>query len=220
MHRLHRRVRKAVKQKRKAVSENDKKLETYWRATLRKKVVQSPELESEEFGVELDLGRRSLSRVRSDLIQKAQKEVYGDEIALLEKDEMVLRKSPLYKLRPCIDEDGTLVVMGRFDATHAMSKKTVLPKGHKITKLVVKDLHERKLSHVGGITWLHNEVKKVYWTPDLRNLIRRLLESCYHCRRRYPYKYEQSMAPMHHSRMPGDSKEGIRPFSFQSTELT
>ena len=120
----------------------------------------------------------------------------------------------MYQQRPSLNDEGFLVVRGRFPDKDEMRHLIALPAGHFVTRLVVKDIHVRELHHVGGSRWLLSEVKKTYWSPLLRKVIVSILKACYLCAVRAPTPFKVPMSPLHPVRFPGAFGKSEKPFSF------
>ena len=164
------------------------------------------------------VARQTFHEVKNSLILKAQKDVYKAEMDRLSEGSRVNSKSKLAKLKPLLNSDtGLLEIQGQFSSQEYDRFVTVLPKGHSITQLLVKDIHTNRLQHVGAVTHLMAEVKKHYFVPQLKSLVMNLLDSCYSCRRRFPRTFKQEMAPFHPGKLPGRLGESESPFAFSGS---
>ncbi|XP_055585092.1 uncharacterized protein LOC129737945 [Uranotaenia lowii] len=149
----------------------------------------------------------------------AQSEAYPDEIIILKKlksDPKNLscklgKTSPLRKLSPFVDETGIVRMQSRteyspfaaFDAKYPI----ILPKGHRVTELLV-DWYHRKYAHSYGETVV-NELRQKFYISELRAVVRRVAKGCCWCK---VYKAKQEaprMAPLPEERV----TPGGRPFS-------
>ena len=155
--------------------------------------------------------------MKEKLIRDLQQEHFPAEIAKLKSGNLVPRKSVLYKNHPQIDERGILKVVGRFAPDRVDKKLTVLPSRTALTALIIKDVHERELGHIGSVNWNANQVKKTYWILRLGIMVRKMLSKCYDCARRFPEPFKQTMSPLHKVRQPGNVGEGETPFAFGGT---
>ncbi|XP_062538870.1 uncharacterized protein LOC134207165 [Armigeres subalbatus] len=116
------------------------------------------------------------------LFRAVQWESYTDEMATLTSNQLLpvqdrqpLEKSSLlYKTSPMLDTAGILRVDGRIGAVqnvpHDMKFPIILPKGHRLTLLVLDDLH-RKLLHANNETVV-NEARQRYYIAQLRTQVR------------------------------------------------
>ena len=209
--RLKRRVKRELDKSKEIRMQNNKQLKTYYKAVSKEQKVL-PDLELEPEGLALDIKFHiNLAEARVLLIKAIQKEGFGAEIELLKKDQLVNRKSVLYKLSPMLDQDGVLRVKGRFPPEQVMNHLTVLPAKSHGTYLLVKDIHESSQGHIGSVVWNCHAVRKTYWVPNLQSLVRKILKSCYDCNRKFPEWFKQEMAPLHMTRMP---EPGQSPYAF------
>ncbi|XP_028408499.1 uncharacterized protein LOC114531055 [Dendronephthya gigantea] len=102
-----------------------------------------------------------------------------------------------YKDLAPFKEDGVVRVGGRlarsplqFDENHPV----LLPVSHVISKLVVKDAHNRVL-HAGRERALC-ECRRKFWIPRGRNLVRKIVKDCVTCRRLRQYPHTTLMADL------------------------
>lgn len=91
-------------------------------------------------------------------------------------------KSSLLSLNPFLDGRQCLRVGGRlqnselsFDQQHPL----ILPKGHHITTLIIKDMHYKN-AHARGQLLL-SLLRQQYWIPDGRNVVKKVLHNCLTC---------------------------------------
>ena len=224
MERSLRLTRRHLREKLKVVQRNSKLITKFlterWLKSPPKTVLKSPprmtpdlpELEEESlFEVHYTV---SLHEARANIIRAAQMHVFHKEIARLQAGQLVPRASILYKQRPSLNDEQFLVVRGRFPDVEKHNHLIVLPRGHFVTRLIVTDIHINKMRHVGGTQWTLSEIKKEYWSPNLRNLIVSVLKACYLCGVRAPAPFKTPMSPLHPAKMPGAFGESVKPFSF------
>ena len=95
------------------------------------------------------------------------------------------------------EKDGIIRVGGRltqsplsYDENHPM----LLPADHVISKLVVKDSHNR-VSHAGRERTLC-EVRRRFWIVGGRNLVKKIVKDCVTCRKLRQYPYTTLMADL------------------------
>ena len=115
------------------------------------------------------------------------------------KDKCLLRFSPLS------DKDGLLRLDGRLrlaeDLSYDSRHPVILPKNHPVTRLVIVDTHE-KLGHSTGTEHLLAELRSQFWIVKERLMVRKVVENCPECRRRFLAKpVGQKMAPLPTSRL-------------------
>ena len=196
--------------------ENDARSTKFYRQLLNPKTASIPKwtVIAEECDFTFE-PRRSFREVKISLIRQAQLDVHGSDIAKLKTGEGLGKKNFLVKLKPFLNEKTDLLeVRGRFSSQDRDRHLIFLPKGHPVTKLIIRDMHTEKLAHFGAITNLMAEVRKHYFSPHLKSLVVKLLDNCYECRRRYPHTFKQEMSPFHPGKIPGRLGEGESPFSF------
>jgi hypothetical protein len=110
-----------------------------------------------------------------DIIRKVQLEVFSEEYQALKSNKTISPKSPLIKLSPRIDENGIIRMDGRltyadylpYDVKHPI----ILPRGHHVTKLIVKHYHERA-NHTGGVNFILAQLSQRFWIIAAREEIR------------------------------------------------
>ena len=101
----------------------------------------------------------------------------------------------LKKLNPR-EEDGVIIVGGRterwMEATWNQQKFVLLPKDHRLTELVIWDVHVK-----GGHLGIEASVAKVrarYWVIGLRKTMKRLIQKCVKCRKKLEARCKQTMS--------------------------
>ncbi|PFX17685.1 Intercellular adhesion molecule 5, partial [Stylophora pistillata] len=76
------------------------------------------------------------------------------------------KKSQLIKLNPCIDDDGVIHSDGRLKFAGFLPYDTrfpiILPRGHWVTKLIVKHYHERG-NHAAGVNFTLCQLSERFW---------------------------------------------------------
>ena len=102
-------------------------------------------------------------------------------------------------LKPYLEEDtGLLRINGRLDlavSNYDSKKQILLPKEHKLTKLLILDLHAR-VGFVDSINFLINELRRRFWIIGVRRFIKTTLKNhCMHCRMRHPMPVETGAPP-------------------------
>lgn len=115
-------------------------------------------------------------------------------------------------LTPYIDENGLLRVYGRIDAAsslpYSMKRPIILPKNHYFTKLVVI-YHHCQMKHQNHEAVIC-EIRKKFWTPQIRQVLRKIVASCFTCR-----KNNAKPVPPIMGSLPIDRLEPyIRPFKY------
>jgi hypothetical protein len=133
------------------------------------------------------------------LIQLAQKEAFGTDIAALRRGDRVPRNSPLIKLTPFLDEDDYLRMRSRLEHARTLANEIkfpkILPTRHPITKLLIKRAHE-STHHAYGKNYTLAEVRTKFWILRGRHAVQEVTNNCTHCRRNFGLPQNQQMAPL------------------------
>ena len=118
----------------------------------------------------------------------------------------VRKSSVLSQLHPAM-MDGLLVVGGRLSRSDSVSEEmkhpVILPRRHHVTRLVIRDAHE-KVGHEGRdhTFW---EVRKRYWIVGAGPEVRRVIRSCVTCRRVNARPQQQLMAELPQERVSAET---------------
>ncbi|XP_058449074.1 uncharacterized protein LOC131429041 [Malaya genurostris] len=136
------------------------------------------------------LTREEILDAECYLYRIARESVYSDEIATTSVNSSKLSKrnfpkgSPLAALRLFIDEKGALRHQGRTGACQFISSSVanpiILPRSHGVTKLLIKNVHERFL-HQNHATAI-NELRQHYYIPRLKVVYKSIRNSCQFCK--------------------------------------
>lgn len=121
------------------------------------------------------------------IIRLMQTIAFSQELRSLQRSENLHPKSKLIPLSPFIDDQGIIRVGGRLqNSTLSFAQKhpILLPKGHHVTTLIIRDVHLK--NHHGGITSTLNDVRQSYWPIDGRNTTRKVIRQCIRCFRHNP----------------------------------
>jgi len=102
---------------------------------------------------------------------------------LMEKGSLS-NKSSLLSLNPFLDGNHQLLRVGGrlqnsdlvFDQQHPL----ILPKGHHITTLIIEDIHKKNL-HASGQLLLLSLIRRKFWIPDARNVLKKTTQKCLTC---------------------------------------
>ncbi|XP_036322288.1 uncharacterized protein LOC118736298 [Rhagoletis pomonella] len=117
----------------------------------------------------------------------------------------------LYQLSPYKDEDNVLRVNGRIDAASwlpfSTKRPVISPSNHALTKLLVQ--HHAVLKHQNTEATIC-EIRRTYWIPRLRQLLRKIIADCLVCRINKAAPVTSLMGPL-----PVDHLEPfVRPFTY------
>ena len=152
------------------------------------------------FGLSTDL----LSIAEDSIVKIVQREFFSLEIARLEKEMCVSRKSSLIKLKPIFSE-GILRVGGRLDASNLEFQErcpAILPYRSHVTDLIISYFHV-KMGHMGRATVL-SAIRSKYWIVKGNSAVRRVLGGCIICKKVQGQFLEQQMAPLPSCRVESD----------------
>ena len=121
------------------------------------------------------------------VIRQAQNEAFSAEYEALSKGRPIPMKSQIAKLSPRIDQQGVIRCDGRlyyaeylpFDARCPI----ILPRGHWVTKLIVRYYHSLS-NHVGGTNFVLAQINQRFWIVAARKEIREWENECCTCQKR------------------------------------
>ncbi|XP_075167990.1 uncharacterized protein LOC142241581 [Haematobia irritans] len=125
-----------------------------------------------------------LAKAEKYLIAQAQQECFSTEIVCLKESKSLPKDSSLKQLTPYVDDDGLLRVYGRIDGAsylpYSAKRPIILPQKHFYTTLVVRFFHcnMKHQNHEATIC----EIRKKYWVPHIRRVLRAVVSSCMLCR--------------------------------------
>ena len=96
-----------------------------------------------------------------EVVQLCQREAFSEENKAVTSGRPLPRKSQLLKLNPMLDEDGCIRSNGRlrfaeylpYDVRFPM----IFPRGHWVTKLIVKHYHEQA-NHSAGTNFVLSQI--------------------------------------------------------------
>ena len=156
----------------------------------------TPNMVSDEQPLDGRFERRK--RAEIVIIISVQKEVFAEEIKLIENGKKLPKKSPLAKLSPVIDSNGLLRVGGRLERAELSIEErhpVILPGSHHITTLIVQHCHN-EVKHRGR-HFRHGLVRaKGYWIIGGKRLINRVIHQCLKCRKLRGQQVHQKMADL------------------------
>ena len=120
------------------------------------------------------------------LIKEAQFMEFGDELTALSQKRTVAKNSPISALTPFLDADGILRSNSRIQYAELLNYDTkfpiILPKKNEITKLFIKEQHEKEF-HVGGTNQTLAALSAKFWINAAREEIRRWENECNTCKK-------------------------------------
>ncbi|XP_055633024.1 uncharacterized protein LOC129773443 [Toxorhynchites rutilus septentrionalis] len=146
---------------------------------------------------QFSLDEGELERAELIWIRRVQQEVFPEELKAVAKGDAVPRRSPLRWFNPYISADNILKVGGRLrHSNEAEDTKhpSVLPARHTLTRLILKQYHERLLH--AGPQLMMSAVRLRYWPLGGRNVAREIVHKCVKCFRSKPTLAQQFMGEL------------------------
>ena len=120
-----------------------------------------------------------------------------------------MKKSALFRLDPFISDDGLLCVGGRLRRArleYGEGHPVLLPKGHHLSRLIVRHYHSRV--HHQGRQITHGAIRQAgYWLINGNHTVAKELNLCVVCKKLRGPSVEQRMADL-----PADKIEATPPF--------
>ncbi|GFT92031.1 integrase catalytic domain-containing protein [Trichonephila clavipes] len=116
-----------------------------------------------------------------------QSEFYSAEILALKQNEQLRSSSEIKSLVPYLDENNLLRLTGRLleaDLCFGEKHPVILPRRCKFTELLVIREHER-IGHCGVSATL-TQLRKKYWIPKGRQLVKTMIRICLVCKNTVP----------------------------------
>ena len=151
-----------------------------------------------------ELSVEDIREAEKSIIRFEQRRFLPQDFAHLEKGMQVKASSSICKLNPTLDE-GMLRVGGRISRLAMpleMKNPIILPKGSRISMLVLLDIHQR-VGHSGRSHML-STLNQRYWLPSANSSARKIIKSCVFCRRMQAAAGEQKMADLPKDRVSPD----------------
>ncbi len=92
-----------------------------------------------------------------------------------------------------LNSEGVFRCYGRFRIKEEQ-QPVYIPKQHKLAEILIMDAHKRGL-HTGVASTLA-ELRSQYWVPNGRQIVKRVIKACHHCRRysNQPFKQPTTAA--------------------------
>ena len=148
---------------------------------------------------ERELTIDEIKEVEQDVMRLAQQDGFREDYELVKRSKPLPSSSPLIKLNPRIDESGVIRSDGRLEFAEQLPYEVrhpvILPRGHWVTKLIVKHYHERG-NHNAGVNFILSQINEKYWIITAREEIRDWEKECNFCKRRRSRPANQIMAPL------------------------
>ncbi|CAH8630974.1 unnamed protein product [Dicrocoelium dendriticum] len=180
-------------------------------------------LKNRVYGTDNDTRRTVLitldefNKAEVDVIRMTQNEVYGAELKRLEEANegastlrSIARRSGLMRLCPIL-RGGLLCLGGRLaysEYENSFKFPAILPPKHPVTALLIRFYH--LLEGHSGASQVLASLRRKYWIVRGLSAVKRLIGSCWTCRRRLATAGQQMMAPLPLPRV----EKGWHPFKF------
>jgi hypothetical protein len=152
----------------------------------------------------IELQPHEIAEAREAIIRNAQKEAFKDDYKALVGKRPLTVNSPLVKLNPRLDESGVIRSTSRLEFAEYLPYDTkfpiILPRGHWVTKLIVKSYHE-EANHSAGVNFILAQLSQRFWIMAAREEILDWEKSCNECKRRKNKTAKQVMAPLPNVRL-------------------
>lgn len=149
------------------------------------------------------------------LIMQIQSHFYKDELQALHNNSEISPKSHIFKLVPFLDDSGILRSKGRFDESDYSfdeRKPIIIPKHSKFAELLAKQEHENQLH--SGIESTLVQIRRRFWIPKGRQLVKKVISKCLTCRR-YTAKPSHQLS----GQVPKDRISETPPFTVIGTDF-
>lgn len=134
-----------------------------------------------------------------DIIRRAQWEAFPEEYMALMAGREFPQKSSLSKLCPRIDHEAIMRCDGRLRFAECLPYDVrfpiILPRGHWVTKLIVKHYHELA-NHGAGTNFVLSQISGRFWIVAAREEIREWENECNECKKRKNKTATQIMGPL------------------------
>ena len=146
-----------------------------------------------------DLSAEDLEQALIELIKVAQQESYEEEFEDLKSQGKVKIKSKIVKLTPQLDEEDVIRLRTRLEFAEGVPEETknpiLLPKKHHLTNLMIKEIHN-ETNHAYGTNYTLHALRKKYWLPAGRQIIKSILGKCRECKLKFGKPQRPQMAPL------------------------
>ena len=162
------------------------------------------------------LSSGEFTNARRCLVKGVQYLTYQEELAYLLKTQS--KCPPLVRqLRLYLDDKQLVRCGGRIHnapATELMKFPYLLPSNSLLTNMIVMNTHD-KLHH-GGVSVTVTALHEVYWIPDIRQCVRKLLRRCVTCNKLMGKSFQAPDPPP----LPKVRVTESRPFSISGVDFT
>ena len=141
---------------------------------------------------------------------------YAQEIKDLKSKGAIRASSKIAALNPGLDDQEVLRVNGRGQkgiSESTMGRQIILPRKHAVAEKIVRHVH-RFIGHLGR-EHVIAKLREDFWIPQIRVLVRSVLNRCVKCRKVLARPMTQQMAPLPEARLMAYEP----PFSYTGMDL-
>ena len=159
------------------------------------------ELRTGERPAALQLSLQDIQNAESVIFKSVQRLAFPQEARCLLLGENVYESSRLSRLNPYI-ENGVIRVGGRLTRSsfdHYSTHQIILPSKTRATELIIQHVHENA-GHEGRQHVL-SDIRRKFWVLRANAEVRRVLNKCVGCRRRFRPPESQKMADLPEERL-------------------
>ena len=157
-----------------------------------------------------------ISQARQYLLLDSQRVAFADDYKRLLNSQTIGAKSRLLPFSPFLDKDTQLIRargrLSKLPLDYCSKHPIILDAKQRPVELFLQHLHSENghcgLEHLRSV--LHSE----YWVLNSRNAIRKVVKTCYDCRRQKAAGLQPEMSDLPTFRFPDD-----KPFPFQQVGL-
>lgn len=145
-----------------------------------------------------------LRHAEHEILRYIQGQAFPQEAADLAKGTSTRKTSQILKLDPIL-KDGLIRVGGRLRKSslpYNSKHQVIVPKNSWIATLIIKEAH--LVSGHSGREYVLTAIRQRFWIVHANALTRRLLSSCYDCRKRHQKPNSQKMADLPAARITPD----------------
>ena len=121
-------------------------------------------------------------------------------------------KGHLRSLRPCLDQDGVVVVGGRVPQRMGQTTLQILARSSTLAQMYAKKVHDEAHTRVSSTA---AKIRNKFWVIGGRRVAAKIKHQCVECRKNDKELCDQQMAPL-----PTHRVTPARPFATTSLDLT
>jgi hypothetical protein len=145
-----------------------------------------------------------LCDVEECIICCAQQDMFSNEYKAPKTSKQMPPKSTLLKLNPRMDEQGLIWSDSRLRFAEFLAYNVrfpiILPRGHWVTKLILKHFHELS-NHTADTNFILSQLNQRYWIPATREEILEWKNECNKSKKKKDKAGAQIMGPLPPSRL-------------------